>query len=186
MTKEQWQAIKNKDASYNGRFVYVLRTSGTICRPSCEKKTCSPKDIMIFDTYDEALAAGYRACKRCHPEAADWKGAKMELALAAKKLIEENYMKDFSLDELADKMHINKFYLLRTFKEVTGETTLQYHNHIRIDKAKELLKQPELSMSYIAYETGFNSASHFSRVFVKVAGITPTEYRKEYLKNLDR
>ncbi len=185
MTKEQWQAIKNKDASYDGQFVYVLRTTGTICRPSCGKKVSSPQNIIVYNTYDEALAAGYHLCKRCRPDYAEWKGARVELAQAAGNYIRKNYAKEFSLDKMADFLHINKFHLLRTFKGVTGETPLAYHNRYRCDKAKELLQQEELSVSYIAFETGFNSASHFSRVFSKVVGNTPSEYRKQYLQSLD-
>ena len=185
MTKEQWQAIKNKDSEYDGKFFYVLRTTGTICRPSCEKKTSSPKNVIIFDTFEDAVAAGYHPCKRCRPEMDEWRGAKKELAEAAKKIVEENYKNDFSLENIADELHINKFYLVRTFKEVMGETLLQCHNRIRCEKAMEMLKTPELSMSYIAYETGFNSASHFTRVFGKAAGMTPSQYRKNYLESLD-
>ncbi|MBQ9030983.1 MAG: methylphosphotriester-DNA--protein-cysteine methyltransferase family protein [Parasporobacterium sp.] len=176
-------AIRNKDASYDGKFVYVLKTTGTICRPSCEKKVAAPNNIIVFDSTEEALAAGYHLCKRCRPDQVGWKGARQELTDDVLKLIHENYARDFSLEVLAEELHINKFHLLRTFKLVTGQTPLQYHNWYRCEKAKELLRQPELSISYIAYETGFNSASHFSRVFNRVTSMTPSEYRKEDLKN---
>ena len=185
MRKDQWLAIKNKDASYDGQFVYVLKTTGTICRPSCDKKVSSPQNVLIFDTLEQAMAEGYHPCKRCRPDHKGWKGARQELADAVGKAIRENYIRDFSLQELADSLHINKFHMLRTFRAVTGETPLQYHNRYRCEKACELLKQQELSISYIALETGFNSASHFSRVFSKILGMTPSEYRKAYLKSLD-
>jgi len=184
LTKEQWQAIKNKDTAYDGQFVYVNRNTGTICKPSCSKKTLAPGNILLFDTLEEALAAGYHVCKKCHPEFAGWKGARQELADAVAREIEQNYPEPFSLEALADQLHINKFYMLRTFKEITGETPLQYHNRYRCGKAMELLQQPELTISYIAFETGFNSASHFSRRFKEVTGVTPSSYRKSYLEEL--
>ena len=186
MTKEQWQAIRNRDPAYDGKFVYVLKSTGTICRPSCEKKVASPQNVIVFENLDQALAEGYHPCKRCRPDQEGWKGARRELADAVAKQIRENYTSDFSLDALADAIHINKFHLLRTFKSVTGQTPLQYHNQYRCEKAMELLQQPELSIAYIAYETGYNSASHFSRVFSKVTGITPSQYRKQYLKELEK
>lgn len=186
MEKYQWLAIKNKDASYDGQFVYVLKSTGTICKPSCEKKVSSPENIIIFDTLKEALEAGYHPCKRCRPEYDGWRGARQELADAVERKIRENYTKEFSLEQLAKELHINKFHMLRTFKSVTGETPLQFHNRCRCEQAKKLLQQPELSVSYIAFETGFNSASHFSRVFGKMTGMTPSGYRREYLKSLDR
>lgn len=185
MTKEQWQAIKNKDPLYDGRFVYVNRGTGTICKPSCSKRIISPENVILYETVEDALAEGYHLCKKCHPEYKDWKGARRELAEAVSREIRKNYMEPFSLDELADRLHINKYYMLRTFKEMTGETPLQYHNRCRCEKAKELLHRPELSVSYIAFETGYNSASHFSRKFRELTGITPSEYRKNYLMSID-
>ena len=186
MEKEQWEAIKKKDKDYDGSFVYVNRKTGVICRPSCRKKETSPQNIIIFDTVQDAIEAGYRACKICHPDRDCWKGARQELTEMACQFLEETYLQPYSLDVLADSLHINKHYLLRTFKTILGETPLQYHNRYRCEKAKELLKKPELSIAYIARETGYNSASHFSRVFDKVEGCTPSEYRKQYFEELER
>ena len=185
MEKEQWEAIKNRDKAYDHLFVYVNRKTGVICRPSCRKKVTTPQNILIFDSVEDAVAAGYRVCKICHPDRDCWKGARQELAELTCKILEENYLQPYSLDELADRLHMNKHYLLRTFKMVMDETPLQYHNRYRCEKAKELLKNPDLSVSYIARETGYNSASHFSRVFGKVEGCTPSDYRKQYFAELE-
>ena len=185
MTKEQWQAIKNKDHTYDGRFVYVNRNTGTICKPSCGKKLIAPESIILFSDVGEAMAAGYHVCKKCHPEYKDWKGARQELAEAAIKIIEETYTEPFSLEALADRLHVNKYYVLRTFRQITNETPLQYHNRCRCEKAMELLQQPELSISYIAFEVGYNSSSHFARRFREATGMTPSEYRRNYLRSLD-
>ena len=106
MRKDQWLAIKNKDASYDGQFVYVLKTTGTICRPSCDKKVSSPQNVLIFDTLEQAMAEGYHPCKRCRPDHKGWKGARQELADAVGKAIRENYIRDFSLQELAEKYYL--------------------------------------------------------------------------------
>lgn len=182
MTEEQWLAISNKDKSFDGVFFYALKTTKVVCRPSCRKKQCSPENVVIFDSVDEAVEAGYRPCKKCRPELQEWKGSKRELSDALMHLIDENYAKDFSLAGLADMLHINKFYMLRAFKEITGTTPLEYHNNVRCEHAKEMLKQPELSINYISTAIGCNSASHFSRVFKKVVGSSPSAYRKAFLK----
>ena len=185
MTREEWLAIKNRDRSWDGRFFYGLRTTKTVCRPSCSKRTPNPRNVILFSTLDEALAQGYTPCKRCRPEQSDWGGSKKELALSAKAYIEGHYMEKFSLEHLADTLFINKHYLLRTFRELTGTTLLAYHNQVRCEAAKELLTRPELTMSYISNTVGFSSASHFSHVFHKICGCTPSEYREEYMKSLE-
>lgn len=185
-TKEQWLAIKNCDPDSGETFFYSVRGSKKVCRPSCRKKSYDPKRIIIFDTLDEALARGYTPCTRCHPELERWEGPKKQLASSAEALIQEHYAEKFSLASLAGELHVDKSYLLRTFKEVTGHTPLEYHNSFRCDAAKELLTRPELSVSYIASAVGYVSASHFSQVFRRYAGMTPTQYRNNYLDSLDK
>jgi len=94
-------------------------------------------------------------------------------------------MEKFSLDELAGELHTDRSYLARTFKAVTGQTPLAFHNGVRSDAAKELLKNSELSVSYIASAVGYVSASHFTQVFRKLNGMTPSEWRSAYLRSLD-
>ncbi len=185
MTKEQWQAIKNCDENYNGRLFYAIRNTKRVCRPSCRKKSYDPGKVVVFDSLESALKQGYRPCCRCRPELEHWEGPKKELAAAAEKLVRENYKEKFSLDALAGSLHIDKSYLLRTFKEVTGSTLLEFHNRVRCEKAKELLYRPELSISSIASQVGYVSASHFAQVFKRVEGCTPTQFRAAYLKSID-
>lgn len=92
----------------------------------------------------------------------------------------------FSLQETALEMHVNGSYLLRVYKAQTGHTLLWYHNHIRCNKAKELLAKSDLGISEIGETVGFVSSAHFSHVFKKLTGMTPSAYRllkiKESLK----
>ena len=186
MTKEQWLAIKNKDKNYDGLFFYGLKSTKIVCRPSCPSRTCKAKNVVIFDSLEEASNEGYRPCLRCRPDLPQWEGAKKDLARKAKKYIEENYSKKFSLDAAAGALFVNKSYLLRTFKESEGMTLLQYHNFVRCKTAKELLTRSELKISYISNAVGYVTASHFSHVFKKFFGLTPFEYRTEYFESLDK
>ena len=83
----------------------------------------------------------------------------------------------FSLQETALEMHVNGSYLLRVYKAQTGHTLLWYHNHIRCNKAKELLAKSDLGISEIGETVGFISSAHFSHVFKKLTGMTPSAYR---------
>lgn len=92
--------------------------------------------------------------------------------------IEENYMEDFSLDKLANKLGINKFNLCRSFKERFGQGFISYLNNIRVKNAAELLTKPNLNITEIAYAVGYKSFTQFERAFKKTYGIAPREYRK--------
>ena len=185
MTKEQWLAIKNNDKNYDGQFFYALKRSKKVCRPSCKKTALRPERIIIFDTLQEALDKGYTPCSKCRPDKESWAGARIELANAAERMVLEHYQEKFSLDAMAKELFVDKSYLLRTFKEIKGYTLLEFHNLTRCRKAMELLQKPELSIAYIASEVGYVSASHFTQVFRKLTGKTPSRYRAEYLRSLD-
>lgn len=185
MTKEQWLAIKNNDKEYDGQFYYALKRSKKVCRPSCKKTALRPERVIIFDTLQEALDKGYQPCSRCRPDKESWEGARIELANAAERLVRENYKQKFSLSALAGELYVDKSYLLRTFKEIKGYTLLEFHNLVRTEKAKEMLQRPELPIAFIASEAGYVSASHFTQVFRKVTGQTPSQYRAAYLRSLD-
>lgn len=184
MTEEQWLAIKNNDKDYDGQFFYALKTTKTVCRPSCTARTCNPKNVVIFRTFDEAIAQGFRPCQRCRPDQMNWEGARAELAEAAKKLIQEHFNEKFSLGYISSLLYINGSYLLRAFKEQTGHTLLWHHNYTRCEEAKTLLRRQELSISIVSNKVGYSTASHFTRVFKSIYGYTPTEYRKGYLNSL--
>ena len=99
------------------------------------------------------------------------------LTQAAKRYVEEHSAEKFSLQAVADAMFVNGSYLLRVFKACTGRTLLWYHNHVRCEKAKALLASPGKSISQVGEEVGFVSSAHFSHIFKKMTGMTPTEYR---------
>ena len=185
MNQEQWNAIKNRDASFNQLFYCGLVKSKTVCRVSCAYWKRDIKNIAVFDTLDDALAMGYHPCSHCRPDKPVWAGSKNELVSAAKKYIETHYMDRFSLETLSNYLFINGSYLLRTFKASTGRTLLWYHNHVRCEKAKALLTHNEYSIAAVGDMTGFASSAHFSHVFKKMLGLTPSEYRNAYLLALD-
>lgn len=178
-------AIKGCDGAYDGKFWYGLKTTKRFCRPSCPKHSYDPKNILIFQSAEEAADKGFHPCSRCHPELPDWAGTKPELAHSAQKLIRESYAQKFSLEAVANTLHINKYYLLRIFKSETGMTLLEYHNFVRCKEAEALLQSQEYSISMVASMVGYVSASHFTQVFRRITGLTPSEYRRSYLKSLD-
>ena len=102
------------------------------------------------------------------------------LVLAAKTYIEAHSLEKFSLQRISDALYINGSYLLRQFKSHTGQTLLEYHNSVRCEKARDLLRNTEMSISEIGEAVGFVSSAHFSHVFRKITGCTPTSYRESF------
>ncbi|QAY68267.1 AraC family transcriptional regulator [Paenibacillus protaetiae] len=104
--------------------------------------------------------------------------------LQVKRLIEEamlflqkNYMQDISLDNCADHIGTNPFFLSKSFKQVTGKNFIDYLTELRMDKAKELLRESELKINAVAEQVGYQH-SYFNRIFKKLEGMTPTRYRE--------
>ncbi|HPT79310.1 MAG TPA: AraC family transcriptional regulator [Candidatus Atribacteria bacterium] len=98
--------------------------------------------------------------------------------------IEAHYQEDISIDELADLLNINKFYFCRLFKEITGFTPVKYINNFRVHQAIALIKQhPELSITDIATQVGYNNSNYFARVFKEVTNKSPSAFKKDWSSN---
>lgn len=100
----------------------------------------------------------------------------------AKQFIHTHQADEISLTDVAQAVNTSTFYFCKLFKKTTGLNFTEYLSRIRIEKAKSLLLNPNLRISEAAYEAGFQSLTHFNRVFRKVAGTSPTHYRKNLPK----
>lgn len=99
------------------------------------------------------------------------------LALQAANYIWEHSEQKFSLSEIAGMLYVNSNYLARVFKRETGHTLLWYHNVVRCEKARELLKETNLSIAEIGSAVGYVSPAHFSHQFKKMTGVSPSDWR---------
>lgn len=99
------------------------------------------------------------------------------------KYIEKNYAHEISIDGICKELNVNKCYFCSVFKKETGSTFINYLNNYRIEKSKELLKNPNISLLDVSLSVGYNNQSYFSTVFKKITSKTPLEFRDEYLKN---
>ena len=97
----------------------------------------------------------------------------------AKQYIQEHQAEDLSLGQVAKAVNTSTFYFCKMFKKGTGINFTDYLSRFRIEKAKYLLLNPNLRISEIAYEVGFQSLTHFNRVFKRIIGQSPTEYRSQ-------
>jgi AraC-like DNA-binding protein len=97
----------------------------------------------------------------------------------AKQYIQENQTEELSLGQVASAVHTSPFYFCKLFKKVTGFHFTDYVSRTRIERAKNLLLNPNLRISEIAYEVGFQSLTHFNRVFKRIVGQSPTKFRAQ-------
>jgi AraC-like DNA-binding protein len=109
------------------------------------------------------------------------KNAEPPIIKRAKEYIYEHHTEHLSLARAAKAVNMSTFYFCKMFKKVTGINFTDYLSRVRIEKAKNLLLNPNLRVSEIAFEVGFESLTHFNRVFKKLLGQSPTEYRAQLL-----
>ena len=101
----------------------------------------------------------------------------------AKTFIGEHQTEDLSLGQVAHAVNMSSFYFCKLFRKATGLNFTDYLSRLRIEKAKNLLLNPNLRISEIAYKVGFQSLTHFNRVFKKIAGESPTKFREKLTSN---
>ncbi|CAM3901404.1 AraC family transcriptional regulator [Cohnella lubricantis] len=97
----------------------------------------------------------------------------------AKQYIRQHYSEELSLEEAAESVHLNPFYFSKVFKQHVGETFIDYLTGLRIDRAKQLIEEEDLSLKEVSYQVGYKDPNYFSRVFKKVTGVAPSEYRSQ-------
>lgn len=93
------------------------------------------------------------------------------------KYINNNYDKNISLDDVAKETNMSYHYFSKFFKESLGKNFVDYLTELRIDKSKELLKKENISIKEVCYKIGYSDPNYFSKIFKKITGMTPTEYK---------
>ena len=174
---EKWQAVVSCDKSYDGLFFYGVKTTGIFCRPSCRAKTPARENVVFLANAKSAVDAGFRPCKKCHPDKTVFE-PDLELVKKAKEILDSNYDSTTDLRNISKQLGVSTNHLARLFKKQLGLTPTQYITELRVGKAAELLGQADASVLEIAYTTGFRSLSNFYKCFKEQTGHTPKEYRK--------
>ena len=111
-------------------------------------------------------------------DADDKKAPQNELFSRIDDFLRTDLRRSVTLDEVAEMFHIGKSTLTALFRSECGEGMITHFNRIKIDKAKELIRNGEMNFTEIADAVGFSSIHYFSRLFKSVAGVTPSEYSK--------
>ncbi|MFF2445534.1 response regulator [Neobacillus sp. NPDC058068] len=102
------------------------------------------------------------------------------LVLSGKSFINANYMNPISLKDVSKRAHLTEHYFGQIFKSTTGESFLNFLTRIRMEKACQLLKNPNLKFYEISQQVGYNDPKYFTKMFHKNYGLTPKEFRKQF------
>lgn len=140
-----------------------------------QTKALTPKQyqsvLRLLSIFAEhlGLVANQLAIQASHAEPAS--------VVKAQQFMRDHHGERLALGDVARAVHMSTFYFCKTFKKATGLTFTDYLSRVRIEKARELLLNPQARISEVAYEAGFQSLTHFNRTFHRVLGASPSEYR---------
>lgn len=171
-----WEAVISSNKEADGKFYYAVKSTGIFCRPSCKSREPAKKNVLYFNSKEEAMAAGFRPCKRCRPDLEDYKPME-DMAKEIKEIIEINFKDKESLDNKLKAVGMSKQRMSQVFKQHYKKTITEYSNKLKLEAAMEMLKFSDKPVTEVAYSLGFESLSAFFTFFRKHTDMTPGEYR---------
>src|SRR5438445_11445534 len=171
---EKWDAVVARDDSYDGEFVFAVRSTGIYCKPSCPAKHARREQVLFLSSPDEAEQSGFRPCKRCRPLEAH--SSRTRLVDNFYKYIDSNLGQKLTLSKIGNHAGLSPYYLQRTFKEVLGISPRQYVEAHRLAKMKHSLTSGH-TVNDALYKAGFSSRS---RIYKKTPslGVAPGTFRR--------
>ncbi|MBG6223897.1 AraC family transcriptional regulator of adaptative response / DNA-3-methyladenine glycosylase II [Arthrobacter sp. CAN_A2] len=178
---QRYRAIDARDARFDGQFVTAVSSTGIYCRPSCPARTPKPANVTFFRTSAAAHDAGYRACKRCLPEAVpgdpEW-NLRSDAAARAMRLIADGEVDRAGVPGLAARIGYSPRQLNRILKEELGAGALALARAHRAQTARTLLTATTLRFADVAFAAGFGSIRQFNDTVQQVFDLTPGTLRE--------
>ncbi|NYF15731.1 AraC family transcriptional regulator of adaptative response / DNA-3-methyladenine glycosylase II [Microbacterium sp. AK009] len=177
---ERYRVIQSRDRRFDGQFVTAVRSTGIYCRPSCPARTPKEQNVTFFATSAAAHEAGYRACKRCLPEAAPGSPAwdvRGDLAARAMRLIIDGVVDREGVPGLARRLGYSPRHLTRLLTAELGAGPLALARAQRAHTARTLLVGTDLSTADVAFAAGFTSVRQFTDTIGEVFGMPPRDLR---------
>jgi len=175
--ERQWQSVLARDVEADGAFVYAVRTTGIYCRPTCPSRRARRENVTFFALPEAAEQAGFRACRRCHPEQGAIRDPQVEIVQRVCRAIAANPEEPPTLADLSADVGLSPFHMQRTFKRVMGITPRQYTDACRMDRVKGELRKGEAVTSAL-YGAGYGSPSRLYERAPAQLGMTPAVYRR--------
>jgi len=171
-----------RDARFDGRFFIAVLSTGIYCRPICPSPHARRENVRYFRSADEAVAAGFRACLRCRPEAAPgtprWNGTASTVSRAL-RLIEEGALQDAGLSSLSRRLGVSARQLHRLFSIHLGTSPTAVAKTWRLNFATQLLRETDWPMGRVALDAGFRTVRRFNDAIRARYGRTPSDVRRD-------
>ncbi|WP_067283253.1 DNA-3-methyladenine glycosylase 2 family protein [Streptomyces jeddahensis] len=184
MTDEdtRYEAVRSRDARFDGEFFFAVETTGIYCRPSCPAVTPKRQNVRFYATAAAAQGAGFRACRRCRPDAvpgsAEW-NVRADVVGRAMRLIADGVVDREGVGGLAERLGYSARQIQRQLTAEVGAGPVALARAQRAHTARVLLQTTGLPVTEIAFAAGFASVRQFNDTIRAVYAATPTELRAE-------
>ena len=177
-----YRAIQSRDPRFDGWFVTAVRTTGIYCRPSCPAITPKPANVEFFLAAATAQANGYRACKRCRPDASpgspEW-NTRADVVGRAMRLIADGLVDREGVAGLAARLGYSERQVHRLLVGEVGSGPLALARAQRAQTAGILIETTGLPITDVAFAAGFQSVRQFNDTIREVFAASPTQLRSQ-------
>jgi AraC family transcriptional regulator, regulatory protein of adaptative response / DNA-3-methyladenine glycosylase II len=175
------RAVQSKDARFDGWFFTAVSTTGIYCRPSCPVVPPKPENMRFFPSAAAAQQAGFRACKRCRPDASpgspEW-DVRADVVARAMRLIADGVMDDGGVPALASRLGYSVRQVERQLLAELGAGPLALARAQRAQTARLLIETTSLPMGDVAFAAGFSSIRTFNDTVREVFALAPSQLRE--------
>lgn len=175
-----YRAVQSRDARFDGWFFTAVRTTGVYCRPSCPATTPLAANVTFFPSAAAAQGHGYRACRRCRPDASPGSPAwdqRADTVARAMRLIADGVVDREGVGGLASRLGYSSRQLVRQMRAELGAGPLALARAQRAQTARLLIESSDLSLAEVAFAAGFGSVRQFNDCLHRVFGTTPRALR---------
>ncbi|MFE3495358.1 DNA-3-methyladenine glycosylase 2 family protein [Streptomyces sp. NPDC059169] len=178
----RYEAVSSRDARFDGEFFFAVETTGIYCRPSCPAVTPKRKNVRFFPTAAAAQGHGFRACRRCRPDAVPGSAAwnvRADVVGRAVRMIGDGVVDREGVPGLAGRLGYSTRQVQRQLTAELGAGPVALARAQRSHTARVLLQTTTLPITQIAFASGFASVRQFNDTIRQIYARTPTQLRAE-------
>jgi AraC family transcriptional regulator, regulatory protein of adaptative response / DNA-3-methyladenine glycosylase II len=179
--EHRYRAVRGRDVRFDGWFYVAVTSTGIYCRPSCPAATPKRSNVRFYPTAAAAQYAGFRACKRCRPDAVpgspEW-DTRADIVARAMRLIADGVVDRDGVAGLARRLSYTERHLHRLLSAEVGAGPLALARAQRSHTARLLIETTDLPITEVAFAAGFTSIRQFNDTIREVFAVTPRELRR--------